>query len=63
MRSPTPPDKAPLNTLWDKFYTANLPDIHKDPFDRIIIAQAILEDMSLLTRDGNILKYSVKVIW
>lgn len=32
--------------------TEQLPPIHKDPFDRILIAQAMMEPMTLLTRDG-----------
>ncbi|MBD3244502.1 MAG: PIN domain-containing protein [Candidatus Moranbacteria bacterium] len=38
----------------------NLPLIHKDPFDRMLISQAIIEDYYLLTDDPNILKYEVK---
>ena len=34
-----------------------LPPIHNDPFDRIIIAQAIVESMVLVTRDKTIAKY------
>jgi len=41
----------------------NLPDIHKDPFDRIIIAQALLEDMPILTKDDYIPRYGVQTIW
>jgi len=36
---------------------------HKDPFDRIIIAQAILEGMPLLTKDSNMPKYGIQIIW
>jgi PIN domain nuclease of toxin-antitoxin system len=36
---------------------ANLPPIHKDPFDRILIAQAIAEDMVLMTSDETIAQY------
>ena len=36
---------------------SNLTDIHKDPFDRILIAQAISEPMYLMTHDANILQY------
>lgn len=35
----------------------SLPPIHKDPFDRLLIAQAIVEGITLLTRDGTISKY------
>lgn len=34
-----------------------LPLIHRDPFDRIIIATAIEENMTLLTKDSEIIKY------
>ncbi len=39
-----------------------LPNIHKDPFDRMLIAQAICEKMTLLTRDHFIPQYDVKVL-
>lgn len=41
----------------------NLPDLHKDPFDRIIIAQSQVEKMPILTSDSLIKQYSVDVIW
>lgn len=41
----------------------NLPNHHIDPFDRVLIAQAIAEDMTLVTNDPNIAKYPVKVLW
>lgn len=34
-----------------------LPDIHKDPFDRILIAQAMVEGMLLLTADDVVAQY------
>ena len=40
-----------------------LPDIHRDPFDRLLVAQSILEDVPILTADGNIARYEVKTIW
>ena len=40
-----------------------LPYIHRDPFDRIIIATAICEDMSIVTTDKNIRNYDVKCVW
>ena len=41
-----------------------LPLIHRDPFDRIIVATAIEEDLTLLTNDENIKKYDgVKTLW
>lgn len=35
----------------------NLPPIHKDPFDRILIAQAVVEGITLLTADSVIAQY------
>jgi PIN domain nuclease of toxin-antitoxin system len=40
----------------------NLPSIHKDPFDRMLIAQAQLEKLTLVTRDHRIAEYDVRVI-
>lgn len=36
---------------------ANLPPLHKDPFDRILIAQAMVEGITLLTADETIARY------
>jgi PIN domain nuclease of toxin-antitoxin system len=40
-----------------------LPDYHRDPFDRLLIAQANLEDLILVTADRMIEKYPVQVLW
>lgn len=34
-----------------------LPPLHKDPFDRILIAQALVEGIMLLTADANLARY------
>ena len=34
-----------------------LPSIHKDPFDRILLAQSLAENLSIVTRDPHILAY------
>lgn len=41
----------------------DLPLHHGDPFDRLIIAQAIQEGMTILTADREFRKYSVELIW
>ena len=41
----------------------SLPFIHRDPFDRLLIATTICEDMTIMTADSNIQKYDVKYIW
>lgn len=40
----------------------NLPDIHRDPFDRLLIAQAFSEPLRLITSDGYLAAYSDLVI-
>ena len=40
-----------------------LPWIHRDPFDRLMICQAQEEDLIFITADGNITKYDVKTMW
>lgn len=42
---------------------AALPDLHRDPFDRILIAQAVAEGLPLLTPDEHIARYPIRVIW
>jgi len=42
---------------------AALPMLHKDPFDRILIAQAVAEGLGLVTSDESIAGYSVRTIW
>ncbi len=42
---------------------AMLPFHHRDPFDRIIIAEAIKEDMIVLTKDAKFSAYGVKTLW
>jgi PIN domain nuclease of toxin-antitoxin system len=41
----------------------DLPSHHRDPFDRLIIAQAIFEDMTILTADRAFTNYPVEVLW
>jgi PIN domain nuclease of toxin-antitoxin system len=41
----------------------DLPLHHHDPFDRLLIAQALIEGMVILTSDAAFRKYSVDVLW
>ena len=36
---------------------------HRDPFDRILIAQAIQNNLTMITKDANFDAYPVKIIW
>lgn len=40
-----------------------LPFIHKDPFDRLLISTALVEDLAIITIDENIQKYNTSWIW
>lgn len=40
-----------------------LPMVHEDPFDRMLIAQALVEDLDLVTGDERIRRYPVRTIW
>lgn len=42
---------------------AALPDIHRDPVDRMLIAHAIHADLTLLTADAQIRRYPVRSLW
>ena len=43
-------------------FSGKLPYIHKDPFDRMLIAQATIGKLVLVTRDNFIAKYNVNVL-
>lgn len=42
---------------------ALLPPIHRDPFDRMLVAQAAAEDIPLITADRQLSDYEVSTIW
>jgi PIN domain nuclease of toxin-antitoxin system len=42
---------------------AALPMLHKDPFDRILIAQANAEGLALVTNDASIGEYRIQTLW
>ncbi len=44
-------------------YLSQLPMIHSDPFDRILISQAKVEDLTIITKDRNINQYDVNTMW
>ena len=47
----------------EMIYSTLLPDYHKDPFDKLLIAQAKQNDLVLVTKDKNIQEYEVEVFW
>ena len=40
-----------------------LPDNHKDPFDRLLIAQAVTEGLSIISSDKQFQNYEVDIFW
>jgi PIN domain nuclease of toxin-antitoxin system len=42
---------------------SNLPPHHKDPFDRLLVAQAGAEDAFLVSADGVFSRYAVRLLW
>ncbi len=44
-------------------YAESLPLIHRDPFDRMLIAQAIHHDLEFIASDEAIHKYPVRIFW
>ncbi len=41
----------------------DLPLVHTDPFDRLLVAQSQMENLPLLTADSEIRRYQIEVIW
>jgi PIN domain nuclease of toxin-antitoxin system len=53
-----------VQITYDHLFTlSTLPQHHSDPFDRIIISQAIAEKMTLISKDKEFKKYKVKKLW
>ena len=55
---------SPLPIRQDAIFRwGTLPMIHRDPFDRLLVAQAACEDCQLVTRDPELVRYPVKTFW
>ena len=55
-------EKLPI-TFGHAERTAGLPLHHRDPFDRLLIAQAQVEDLKLVTHDRAMESYEVSILW
>ncbi len=52
-----------LSITWEHARTVgDLPDRHRDPFDRLLVAQAMVEDLVVVTHDTDMLQYGVRSI-
>jgi PIN domain nuclease of toxin-antitoxin system len=49
-------------TIKDGTQAGKLPNYHNDPFDRMLIAQAMNNNLTIITRDSKIPQYQVKTI-
>jgi PIN domain nuclease of toxin-antitoxin system len=71
----TPPDSL-IATSLERFSTEfltiqiehamtapTLPVHHKDPFDRMLVAQALAEELTLITADEILRKYACSILW
>ena len=50
-------------TFEDTLLLSGLPFHHRDPFDRILIAQAMTNKMTIISKDKQFLSYAINVIW
>ena len=50
-------------TLEHVLAASTLPAYHRDPFDRILVAQGQVERLPIVTHDTEVRKYSVETIW
>ncbi|MCX6546350.1 MAG: type II toxin-antitoxin system VapC family toxin [Acidobacteria bacterium] len=44
-------------------HVSHLPDLHRDPFDRMLVSQAIVHGLTILTPDPIIIDYPARTIW
>jgi PIN domain nuclease of toxin-antitoxin system len=49
--------------LHDLAQVAQLPFHHRDPFDRLIIAQAMIRDLVVIDKDPEFARYSIGLVW
>lgn len=55
---------TPLNiTSEHALAVEQLPSYHRDPFDRLLVAQAQLEKLTLITRDSRLDAYDIPILW
>lgn len=55
-------EKLPISLVHAE-RAGRLPPHHADPFDRMLVAQAQSEDLTLVTRDPSLASYEVKLLW
>jgi PIN domain nuclease of toxin-antitoxin system len=44
-------------------HLSRLPDLHRDPFDRLLVSQAIVHGLTIVTPDALVTQYPARTIW
>ena len=47
----------------EALYLPRIPNLHRDPFDRMLVSQAVVNGLTLLTPDALITQYPIRTIW
>ena len=55
-------DSLPVH-LSHALHVYDLPNLHRDPFDRMLVAQSQLEDLPLLSADPRLAQYAIDILW
>lgn len=55
-------EALPINHV-HALHVEHLPPFHKDPFDRMLVAQAQIENLAIVTADRKLLAYPVEILW
>jgi len=63
LRGPLVERVLELQRRFDPRMAAELPPHHRDPFDRVLIAQALSEGLTIVTSDSAFDPYGVQVTW
>jgi PIN domain nuclease of toxin-antitoxin system len=51
-----------IPVIWQAAALPNLPPVHKDPFDRLLAAQVLVEELTLVTREPIVNWYAIPVV-
>lgn len=49
--------------FWHLVHLSKLPLLHRDPFDRLLIAQAAADHLTIVTRDPHFAEYGIRILW
>ena len=44
-------------------HLSRLPDLHRDPFDRLLVSQAIVHGLTIVTPDPLVAQYPARTLW